>query len=159
MTETNPEQLAERYIAAVDAFDERVRSVPSELVDYRENGDSWSARDVALHVADVDQLLGLRLRQILSDDSPNLAAINTRANIERLRKARVDRALALEILASTSAMNAALVEILTPAEIARKGHHPHGHDVTAGDIAMFLAMHIEAHVKQIARVLKAAQAR
>lgn len=158
MTDTDPEQLAERYISAVDTFGERVRAMPAEWVDFRETPEAWSARDIALHVADVDQLLGLRLRQILGDDRPELAAINTHANVLRLRKARVDRGLALEVLASTSAMNAALVETLAPGEISRRGHHPHGHEVTAGDIAAFMAMHVEAHIKQLARLLKAAQA-
>jgi len=159
MSETEADKLAERYVAAVDAFNERVRSVPVELLEFREGPETWSVRDIVLHVADVDQLLGMRLRQILGADNPELAAIDTHANVERLRRARMDRGLALEVLGSTSAMNAALLETLEPSDLARSGRHPHGHDVTAGDIAAFLAMHVEAHVKQVARVLKAAEAR
>ena len=65
MSETEADKLAERYVAAVDAFNERVRSVPVELLEFREGPETWSVRDIVLHVADVDQLLGMRLRQIL----------------------------------------------------------------------------------------------
>jgi hypothetical protein len=154
----DPEQLAESYVAAVDAFTEAMQAVPAELVEFRESGSSWSPRDIAFHVAAVDQLLGLRLRRILGDDNPDLAGVNTHADVMQFRVIRADRSLALDALAGSSALNAALVEVLSPAQVARKGRHPHGHDVTAGEIAKFLSLHIEAHVKQLARVIKAARA-
>lgn len=150
----DPEQLAERYVAAVDAFAEALRAIPAEEMDSRESPNGWSPRDIAFHVADVDQLLGLRLRRILSDDYPDLAGVNTHGNIEQFRRIRADRSLALDALGGSSAINAALVEVLKPEQVSRKGKHPHGHDVSAGDIAMFFSLHIEAHVKQLARIAK-----
>jgi len=154
----DPEQLAERYVAAVDAFAEALRAIPTEQMDFRESATSWSARDIAFHVADVDQLLGLRLRRILSDDYPEIAGVNTHGNVEQFRRIRADRSLALDALGGSSAINAALIEVLQPDQVNRKGRHPHGHDVTAVDIAMFCSLHIEAHVKQLARIMKAAGA-
>ena len=148
----DPEQLAERYLTAVDAFSEALRAIPAEQMNERASPESWSPRDVAFHVADVDQLLGLRLRRILSDDYPDLAGMSTKGNVEQFRRIRGDRSLALDTLVGSSALNAAIVEVLRPNQITRKGKHPHGHDVTAGDIAQFLSMHIEAHVKQLARI-------
>ncbi|MBZ0134914.1 MAG: DinB family protein [Planctomycetes bacterium] len=148
----DPEQLAERYLNAVDAFAEALRAIPADRMDLRETPASWSPRDIAFHVADVDQLLGLRLRRILGDEHPDIAGINTHSNVEQFRRIRADRSLALDALAGSSALNAATVEVLQPAQLTRKGRHPHGHDVTAGDVAMFLSLHIEAHVKQLTRL-------
>lgn len=155
----DPEQLAERYLAAVDAFVEAMRRVPAEAVNRRERKDGWSPRDIAYHVADVDQLLGLRLRRILGDDMPTLAAINTQSNVEAFRAVRADRGLALDSLIASSAMNAALIESLAPEQLKRKGRHPQGHELTAADVALLFAMHIEAHIRQLKRVLAASQAR
>lgn len=152
----DPEQLAERYVNAVDAFAEVLRGIPPEQMDFRESATSWSPRDIAFHVADVDQLLGLRLRRILGDEYPDIAGISTHANVEQFRRIRADRSLALDALGGSSALNAALVEVLTQGQVVRKGRHPHGHDVAAGDIAMFLSLHVEAHVKQLARIVKVA---
>lgn len=151
----DPEQLAERYLTAVDAFTEALQAMPAERMDQRESPDSWSARDIAFHVADVDQLLGLRLRRILADENPDLAGVNTRGNVEQFRRIHADRSLAIDALAGSSGLNAALIEVLRADQLGRKGRHPHGHDVTAGDIAAFFAMHVEAHVKQLARLSKA----
>jgi hypothetical protein len=157
LSAAQPEQLAERYLAAVDAFLESMRRVPADAVNRREREDGWSPRDIAYHVADVDQLLGLRLRHILGDDMPTLAAINTQANVEAFRAVRADRGLALDSLSTSSAMNAALIESLSPAQLQRKGKHPQGHELTAADVALLFAMHIEAHVRQLKRVLAKAR--
>jgi hypothetical protein len=154
----DPEQLAERYIAAVDGFIDILRGVQAEALDYRESEQTWSARDIGFHVADVDQMLGLRLRRILGEDNPQLAGANTQASVKLYRRGRLDIGLALDCLSATSALNAGLIEGLTPEGMARKGRHSEGHDVTAADLAAFMAMHIEAHIKQIKRVMKAARA-
>jgi hypothetical protein len=152
-----PEQLAERYLSAVEDFIDAVHSVPAEVVDWRERADTWSARDIAFHVADVDQMLGLRLRRILVEEYPALAGIRTQATVQLYRKSRLDLGLAVDALRSTGALNTALLESVTPAVMARKGRHSEGHDVSAADLAAFMAMHIEAHVRQIKRVLSAAR--
>jgi hypothetical protein len=153
----DPEQLAERYIAAVDGFIDVLRSVPAEALDYRESEQTWSARDIGFHVADVDQMLGLRLRRILGENNPQLAGADTQASVKLYRRGRLDVGLALDCLSATSALNAGLIEGLTPEGMARKGRHSEGHDVTAADLAAFMAMHIEAHIKQVRRVMKAAR--
>jgi hypothetical protein len=147
-----PEQLAERYLAAVDRFTEVVRQVPGDMLDRRERADTWSVRDIAFHVAEIDQMLGLRLRRILGEDYPALAGVNTQAGVELFRRSRLDLGLAMDALDASSALNTALIERLSEADLARKGRHSGGHDVTAGDLAAFMAMHIEAHVKQVKRV-------
>jgi hypothetical protein len=153
----DPEQLAERYIAAVDCFIDALRGVPAEALDYRESEQTWSARDIGFHVADVDQMLGLRLRRILGENNPQLAGADTQASVKLYRRGLLDVSLALDCLSATSALNAGLIEGLTAEGMARKGRHSEGHDVTAADLAAFMAMHIEAHVKQIKRVMKAAR--
>lgn len=152
----SPEQLAERYLAAVESFIDAMRAVPPELLDWRERQDTWSARDVAFHVADIDQMLGLRLRRILGEEYPELAGVNTQSGVALFRRAHLDYGLALDALQSNGALSTALIESLTPGTMARKGRHSGGHDVTAAGLATFMAMHIEAHVRQIKRIVVAA---
>lgn len=149
----HPEHLAERYLAAVESFINAMRRVPGERMDWRKSDETWSARDVAFHVADIDQMLGLRLRRILGEDSPDLAGVNTRASVQLYRRARLDIGLAIDALSATGALNTALIESLTHDTMARKGRHSGGHEMTAADLAAFMAMHIEAHVRQIGRIV------
>jgi hypothetical protein len=153
----NPEVLAERYLASVEAFTEAIKHVPPEITDWQQSPDKWSARDVAFHVAEIDQMLGLRLRRILGEEYPELAGVDTQAGVRLFRRSRLDLALALDSLAATSALNTALIEKLSAADLKRKGRHSQGHDVSAADLAAFMAFHIEAHIKQVARITQAAR--
>lgn len=157
MTTADPEQLSQRYVAAVDGFIDALRAVPAELLDFREADKSWSPRDIGFHAADVDQMLGLRLRRILGEDVPQLAGVDTQASVKLYRRSRLDIGLAMDCLSATSALNAGLIESLTGQDMTRKGHHSQGHDVTAADLAAFMALHIEAHIKQVKRVVRAAK--
>jgi hypothetical protein len=153
----DPAALAERYLAAIDHFAEALAAVPADVMDWRERDETWSPRDVAFHVAELDQLLGLRLRRILGEDHPPLAGVDTNAGVRLFRRSRLDPALALDALAATAALNSAVIEKLSGADLGRKGRHSQGHDVTAADLAAYMAMHIEAHIKQLARITKAAR--
>lgn len=153
----DPAVLAERYLAAVDDFAGALAGVPADVMDWRERDDAWSPRDVAFHVAELDQLLGLRLRRILGENYPPLAGVDTNAGVVLFRRSRLDPALALDALTATAALNSAVIEKLSAADLGRKGRHSQGHDVSAADLAAYMAMHIEAHVKQIARIMRAAR--
>lgn len=147
---------AERYLAAVEAFIEAARAVPADLLDWREQPAGWSPRDVVFHVAELDQLLGLRLRRIVGEDYPPLAGVDTNAGVRLFRRSRLDLALAMDALLATSALNSALMEQLSAADLARRGRHSQGHDVTAADLVAYMAMHPEAHIRQLARIIRAA---
>jgi hypothetical protein len=153
--ESGPEQLAERYLTALEAFLEAVRRAPAEQLDRRAGEGGWSVRDVAFHAADVDQLLGLRLRRILAEDYPNLTGMSTQAGVVLFRRRRMDIGLALDALQAGGALNTAVIEQMTAETMARKGRHSQGHDLTAADLAAYMAMHLEAHTRQVARVLTA----
>lgn len=156
MTAT-PEQIAERYVTGVDEFIDKLKSVPAELINHRESADSWSSRDIAFHVSDVDLMLGLRLRRILGEDYPQLAGVDAQASVKLFRGQRLDIALAMDSLSANSALNTALIEKLNADSMQRKGRHSQGHDMTAADLATFMSVHIEAHIKQIDRVMKSAR--
>ena len=150
----SPEELAERYLGAVESFVEALRAVPPENMDRIEKPGGWSPRDVAFHAADVDQMLGLRLRRILGEDYPDLAGADTQAGVGLFRRARLATSMAVDALLATSALHTALIENLGEEDMRRKGRHSEGYDVSAADLAAFMAMHVEAHTRQLKRMLR-----
>lgn len=149
----DPEDLAEKYLSAVEQFCDRLAAVPAEQLDLRAGPETWSVRDIAFHVALMDQILGLRLRKLLAEPTPLLRSMDTDALARTLRPAHGDIGLAVDSLRATSALNIAVVEMLTPELMDRRGTRSEGHAITVRDLAAYLAIHIEAHIKQISRVL------
>jgi hypothetical protein len=149
--------IAEKYLSAVEQFCEAALSVPAERLDFRPNEKSWSSREVAFHAAEADQNLGIRLRRLLTENKPTLAGVDLPAWVELLRKAQLDVVLALDSLRASSALNVALIESLTPAQMKISGRHSEGHDVTVAGLCVYMALHLESHVKQLSRLRQAWQ--
>ena len=151
------EAITEKYLSAVDQFCEAALAVPPDRQDFRPSEKAWSPREVAFHAAEADQNLGIRLRRLLTESNPALAGVNLPAWVELLRGAQLDMRLAVDSLRATSALNVALMESLTPEQLKRKGRHSEGHDVTVAGLCVYFALHLESHVKQLARIRRAWQ--
>lgn len=151
------EALAEKYLTAVDHFCDAVLSVPPDRLDFRNSPDSWSSREIAFHAAEVDQNLGVRLRRLLTEDHPVLAGVNLQGWVNALRPAQLDVALAIDSLRASSAINVALIETLEPSSLRRMGRHSEGHDVSVQGLCLYMALHLESHVRQLAPVRTAWQ--
>ncbi|MCC6573445.1 MAG: DinB family protein [Planctomycetes bacterium] len=149
----DPDDLAEKYLSAVEQFCERVAKVAPDQLDFRPDASTWSARDIAFHVATVDQVLGLRLRKLIAEPNPTMGSMDLDAWSRALRPAHGDVGLALDSLRATSALNIAVIEMLTPDLMKRTGMRREGHAISVRDLAAYLAIHIEAHIKQVGRVL------
>jgi hypothetical protein len=102
-------------------------------------------------------MLGLRLRRFLVEEYRARAGMRTMARVLLYGMSRIFLGLAVDALRCPGAFNTALLVWLTRGVLARTGRHSEGHDVSAADLAAFMAMHLEAHVRQIKRVLSAAR--
>ena len=144
--------VADKYLTAVELFCQIAEAIPPERLDFRPDESAWSAREVAFHAAEVDQNLGIRLRRILTEDYPELAGVNLPAWVSLLRKAQLDIALALDSLCASSALNVALMESLDETQLLKKGRHSEGHDMTVRGLCIYMALHLESHVRQLGRL-------
>lgn len=151
------EAIAEKYLSAVDQFCDAALAIPADRLDFRPNETAWSPREVAFHVAETDQNLGVRLRRLLTENNPTLAGVDLQAWVSLLQHAQLDVRLALDALRATSALNVALMESLTPAQLARRGRHSQGHEVTVSGLCLYFGLHLESHVRQLARLRQAWQ--
>jgi hypothetical protein len=151
------EATADKYLSAVEQFCEAALAVPADRLDFRPGEKAWSSREVAFHAAETDQNLGMRLRRLLTENYPTLAGVNLPAWVGLLRDAQLDVRLALDSLRASSALNVALIESLSPGQLKLKGRHSEGHDVTVAGLCVYFALHLESHVKQLARIRRAWQ--
>jgi hypothetical protein len=159
MAELDAAAIAEKYLTAVDQFCEAAQSVAQDQLDFRPDGKSWSAREVAFHAAEVDQNLGIRLRRLLTEEKAVLAGVHLPAWVALLRNSRLDVALALDALRASSAINVAIIESLDAVRLRRAGTHSEGHEVTVHGLCTYMALHLESHVKQLGRIAQARRAK
>lgn len=117
----------------------------------RDGPDGWSILFVVCHLRDYEQIVARRVALILSEDDPELPAIDNSAMVHEgdyahqslmaVREAlRADRAALLDRLAALDAD-----------QWARIGHHPQQGMGTLRDVAINTGLHDVDHLEQIAR--------
>ncbi|HEY6139607.1 MAG TPA: DinB family protein [Thermoanaerobaculia bacterium] len=115
----------------------------------------WSMIEVAQHLADSDMVVGARVRMMLAEEQPTIAAYDQDLWVRNLRY----REAALEdVLAQFNAVRAAnlrLARRLGPAELARFGVHSERGGESVGYTLRLQAAHDLVHLDQIARIRKA----
>jgi hypothetical protein len=114
--------LVSRYAAGYAAFAAAVADAVAagRLDDARAGG--WSARTVVHHLADAEMTSAIRLRRLLAEDAPAIAAYDEESFARALHYDRPVEA-ALRVIEAARASSAELLGLLTEADWARSGTH------------------------------------
>jgi hypothetical protein len=140
------EQYKDGYREVRAALDQ----LSEEELDARPAPDSWTAREVAHHLADSETMSYLRLRRLLAEDHPVLAGYDEE---EFARRLHYDRPIAssLEVFRAVRIATAELLESLGEDEWAREGAHSESGRYTMDDWLEIYAAHAHDHAAQMLR--------
>jgi hypothetical protein len=147
--QTERTALIERYRTGTADVEAAVAGVTEEELDRPPaDPDSWSARQVAHHLADSEAMAYIRLRRLLAEDSPVIAGYD---EPEWARRLHYDRPIAssLAVLAAVRAASLQLLESLTPDEWTRSGTHSDSGPYAVDDWLEIYAEHSHDHAAQI----------
>lgn len=117
-------------------------------------GDSWSPREVIVHLASRQQAaLEGRIRLMLDEDTPTLPAL---VHEQMVKQYPLADASVAEILADHARVRSEMlpfVRALTPAQLARTANLPAAGVVSAADVIHHVAFHDLVHIAQINSLL------
>ena len=150
--------------ADVSAHLERLRTTGRDLVSLvasaepaalrREPApDEWSAATVVGHLADAELVYSVRLRMIVAEDRPLLAAYDEEAWAERFGDLDGDPKETLNRFRLLRESNLRLLDALFDGEWERTGVHQQRGSLNVGAVVKLLAEHDRTHLDQIRRAL------
>ena len=149
--------LIARYREGPAVVEAALAGATDAELDARPGPGEWTAREVAHHLADSEATAYVRLRRLLAEDRPVIAAYDEE---EFARRLRYDRPVAtsLAVVAAVREASAELLGAIAEADWAREGAHPeHGRYDVEGWLGIYAA-HPHDHAAQIARAREAAAA-
>lgn len=156
MTPAERKKLIEQYAAGYDAVERSVAAFPREQLTARPLPGKWSACEIVQHLADSEMRAAMRLRQLLTEDRPQIQGYDQGAYAVALRyNERTDTQPALDALRGARATSAQLLRLMTDADWAREGDHPEHPRYTAEDWLRIYAAHAHNHAAQIDRLREA----
>ena len=152
MTTEERHALIEQYKAG---YDEVVRSLEgftdAEMTEHPLPG-KWSAREIVQHLADSEMNSAIRLRKLLTEESPQIQGYDQEVYAPALRYNERDIRPALDALRGARATTGQLLDSMTEEDWAREGTHSESGLYTAADWLSIYAAHAHNHAAQIRRL-------
>jgi len=112
-------------------------------------GAGWSPHDIAAHLADIEVVLGWRVRQVLATDSPTLEPFDQAVYAANLSYGGRELATSLATYAANRQSNIELLRLAGEAGMQRPFRHPEFGDRPIEVLIRHIADHDIAHLKQI----------
>jgi hypothetical protein len=152
MTNEERQQLISQYRDGFDEVSRSIEGLSDEDLRARPLPGKWTACEIVHHLADSEMTSAVRLRKLLTEESPQIQGYDQEAFAERLRYNERDIAPALEAFRAARATSAQLLEVMTEEDWARAGTHTESGRYTSEDWLRIYAAHAHNHAAQIRRL-------
>jgi len=144
--ERSPKEIA----AAVSGLSEKT-------LRYKPSPEKWCILEILGHLADMEIVLGYRLRQMLADAKPVIAPLDQDAWARNLGYMESPPAELVAFYGLARHHSLRLLRRLKPADYTRSAHHPEfQREMDVAEIAQRMGVHGTNHLAQIEALKKAA---
>jgi hypothetical protein len=155
MTQEERQALIAQYKAGYEEVTRSLEGFPEGALSAHPLPGKWSAREIVQHLADSEMNSAVRLRKLLTEESPRIQGYDQEDYARRLRYNERDIAPALDALRGARATTAQLLDSMGEDDWAREGTHTESGRYTAEDWLRIYADHAHNHAAQIRRLREA----
>jgi DinB superfamily len=143
--------LIERYTQGHAVVLAALEGITDAQMDADAAAEGWSPRQIVHHLADSEMTSAIRLRRLLAEDHPTLAAYDEMTFSRVLKYADRPIDAALDAFSAARRTTAEILARMTDADWAREGTHTDSGRYTAEDWLQIYAAHAHDHAGQILR--------
>ncbi|MDT7779631.1 MAG: hypothetical protein QOC99_2143 [Acidobacteriota bacterium] len=155
MTHEERQALISQYRAGYEDVARSLEGFPDEKLSTHPLPGKWSAREIVQHLADSEMNSAIRLRKLLTEDSPQIQGYDQEDYAARLRYNERDIGPALDALRGARATTSQLLDAMSQEDWTRAGTHSESGRYTAEDWLRIYAAHAHNHASQIDRLREA----
>ncbi len=152
MTNDERQKLIAQYRDGFDEVTRSIEGISEEDLRARPLPGKWTACEIVHHLADSEMNGAIRLRKLLTEESPQIQGYDQEVFAERLRYNERDIAPALEAFRAARATTSQIIEAMTEDDWAREGTHTESGRYTSQDWLRIYAAHAHNHAAQIRRL-------
>jgi len=132
-----------------------IKGVPTVKLRKRPAPEKWSVAEILAHLADVEIVIGWRMRSILGDPGTHVQAYDQNAWVTAGHYEKRDPHKSIELHRVVREANLALVTSISPAQWKHFGQHAERGQESIEHIVRMVAGHDINHVLQIEGILEA----
>jgi hypothetical protein len=140
--------------ATAKKLDRLIKGVPAAKLRKRPAPDKWSVAEILAHLADVEIVIGWRMRSILGAPGTPVQAYDQNAWVTTGHYDKRDPGKSIELRRVVREANLALLKSLSPDQWKHYGQHAERGQESIEHIVRMVAGHDVNHIQQIERILK-----
>ncbi|MGA7079534.1 MAG: DinB family protein [Terriglobales bacterium] len=134
-----------------------IKGIPTPKLRKRPAHDKWSVAEILAHLADVEIVVGWRMRLILGAPGGPVQAFDQDAWVIAGHYEKRDPRKSIELQRSVREANLALLKSLSPEQWKHFGQHAERGQESIEQLARLIAGHDLNHIRQIEAILKPAK--
>jgi hypothetical protein len=150
-----PEERKELIFTYADGYQEVMKALdgfPADSLGAHPIPGKWSAREIVHHLADSETTSAIRLRKLLTEDSPVIQGYDQDLYAAKLRYNERDLQPSLEAFHYARASTVQLLELLSDEDWKREGVHTESGPYGVETWLKIYAAHAHNHAAQIRRL-------
>ncbi len=148
------EELIEQYKQGYSKILKELEGLTKEQFLFKPSEESWSIREIIIHLSDAELVHIHRMKAVLSEDNPILTAFDQDLWTMRLNSQQIDHQLYLQLFKSMRESFLPILHHLTKEDYLRIGTHNQAGPLTFKEVFKHSIEHIDTHIEQIRRVKK-----
>lgn len=129
-----------------------IDGLTTEQIDFKPSSDSWSIREILIHVTDAEMVHIHRMKAVLAEDNPLLTAFDQDQWATRLNYQIIDFKLYLSLFGSLRDSFSPILANLTERDFSRIGTHNQAGQLSFSEILIHSVEHVDGHIEQIRKV-------
>jgi hypothetical protein len=134
-----------------------VSGLPDKVLRYKPSPEKWCILEILGHLADVEIVYAYRIRQMVADKKPVIAAIDQNDWAKNLGYLEASPAELIAQFGLNRHHNLRVLRRLKQADLSRSAYHPETKaDVNLADMVQRLSKHDANHLEQIESLKKGA---
>lgn len=141
--------LLDRYLAGPAMLREALAGLTEEDLRFKYDPAKWSAKEIAIHVADMDLVASFRIKRVISEPGARYPGVDQDLWAAELGYQNRDVEPSLRLLEVVRTEVVAILRALPPSAWSRRGTHDSAGEQTLWDLVDAYAQHLEKHVGQI----------
>lgn len=141
------DQLIDRYRRGASSLPAALKELESDDLDKRPVPDSWSIREIVLHLMDTEIFLAQRMKSIIAQPSPFLVPYDHDAFIKHIPYGKMNLDQACELIGLIRRSTADLLSRLPEEDFNRRGVHAARGLQTLTDVLKLAVEHWDHHRK------------
>lgn len=144
--------LIEEYKNSYDKFILEFAELTGEQFLFKPNKNSWSIREIIIHVTDAELVHIHRMKSVLSEENPLLTAFDQDSWTLRLKTQTLDHQLYLVLLKALMDSFIPILSGLNDQDFLRVGTHNVEGKFTFKELLEHSIEHIQNHTEQIRKI-------